>query len=198
MKKAKRGLHRQRQVTEVKSKVAQARQVDPERERRFWDTMERVQRSLQHAASDHSSRGRRPIRPWGSFEAMIMLVIGGSRLPIIVSLAHGPLCVSEIQRALGASKPSHVTEELQRLQEYGVVTWEGNKSRHVYRLTGRIPVYVEDGMVQICLQMDAGHWARFHIDEGGPAGRVVKPPCCFIDGSKLAQRTPQRRATSHE
>lgn len=137
-------------------------------------------------------RGRRLVRPSISYDEIIAAVTGGDRLEILVALNHCPLSVGAIQKIIGARSMSHVTAELLHLQEFGIVTWDRDKTSHIYRLTERLRIYTEDGMVQIQIRTAAGHWAIFHVDEDGN-GRTVEPPDFFLDASRP---WPRQHATS--
>lgn len=190
MQKAKKGIRGARSMFDVQVKGTRVRMAPMESSSRVSRSQPTGNGSRSHATRARlvwqRERGRRTVRNGIAFEVLIATIVGGNRLAILVALAHGPLSVGAIQRLLGAPSPSHVSEELQRLYEMGLVMWELDGTKHIYQLTHRLRVFEEDGAVQLIVIAEAGHWALLHVDEGCGSGRIVEPPRSFLDASRLA------------
>ncbi len=128
MQKAKRGTSVRKLVQTHTSGVPPLQSP----EERAWA---RLQRRL---AADGPGRGRREIRPSISIDEMADAVMGNDRMELVVALAHGPRSVGELQRWIGARHIQSVTDNLLYLQEFGIVTWVPDGTRHIYQLTNRL------------------------------------------------------------
>jgi DNA-binding transcriptional ArsR family regulator len=136
-------------------------------------------------ATRRKAHGRREVRLSIPFGELVSAIADDDRMEIVMALAHRPRCVGELQEWLGLPRMSTVTEHLQYLQEFGIVTWARDKTRHIYRLTDHLKIFIEDGNIQIGLSVAAGHWLRLNIVEDASSGRIVNPPDYFLDASKL-------------
>jgi DNA-binding HxlR family transcriptional regulator len=136
-------------------------------------------------ATSRKAHGRREVRLSIPFGELVSAIADDDRMEIVMALAHRPRCVGELQEWLGLPRMSTVTDHLQHLQEFGIVTWTRDKTRHIYRLTEHLKIFIEDGNIQIGLSVAAGHWLRLNIVEDASSGRIVNPPDYFLDASKL-------------